>query len=100
TAAWLAFLAVLAAWYAVFPQRRFLPALALVAYPAAAFLAGVRTFTDLGRGRLVYLAALAVFAAAFVGPARRHRPQAQRFPQRYPPPGRPPLSAPLPRPNM
>ena len=74
TAAGLAFLAVLAAWYAVFPQRRFLSALALVAYPAAAFLAGVRTFTDLGRGRIVYLAALAVFAAAFVGPARRHRP--------------------------
>jgi hypothetical protein len=72
-AAWLAFLAVMAAWYAVLPERRFLPSLALVAYPAAGVIAGLRTFSDLGPGRVAYLSALAVMASAFVRPALRAR---------------------------
>lgn len=69
--AWLMFLAVMAGWYAMLPERRLLPALSLVVYPAGAAVAALRSFSDLEGGRNFYVLALVAIAAAFVRPLVR-----------------------------
>ena len=64
---WSAFLAVMATWAALRPSEAKLPLVALVAYPAGALVAGLRSLPDLSPpgARWTYLAVLGITAVVF-----------------------------------
>jgi hypothetical protein len=64
---WSAFLAVMATWAALRPSEAKLPLVALVAYPAGALVAGLRSLPDLSPPgvRWAYLFVLALVSAVF-----------------------------------
>ena len=64
---WLLFLAVLAAWAALRPAEARLPFVALVAYPAGALVAGLRSLPDLSppTAQWTYLAVLGLMSVLF-----------------------------------
>jgi hypothetical protein len=78
---WSAFLAVMATWAALRPAEAKLPLIALIAYPAGALVAGLRSLPDLSPpdARWAYLAVLGIAAFTFVlrlllaGSRDRHR---------------------------
>jgi hypothetical protein len=75
---WLAFLAVMAIWAAIRPSEAQLPLIALIAYPAGALVAGLRSFPDLAPpgARWAYLVVLGLACAVFSGwLLRTGRPQ-------------------------
>jgi hypothetical protein len=64
---WSAFLAVMATWAALRPSEARLPLIALVAYPAGAVVAGLRSLPDLAPpgARWAYLVVLGITAVVF-----------------------------------
>jgi hypothetical protein len=64
---WSAFLAVMATWAALRPSEAKLPLIALVAYPAGALVAGLRSLPDLSPpgARWTYLTVLGIAAVVF-----------------------------------